>query len=54
MLLKYYSGIERRSYQRRHMPDRRDCLRWGVEGEERRARTNGRRKLDNAKSMWHQ
>lgn len=54
MLFKYYSGPERRLQQRRHILDRRDLLRWSPEDKDRRSSENGRRKLDNAKSMWVQ
>ena len=54
MLLKHYSGPERRQQQRRHILDRRDLLRWPPEDQERRTQATGRRKLDQAKSVWDQ
>ncbi|MBO1518189.1 hypothetical protein [Oceanisphaera pacifica] len=54
MLLKYYSGMERRQRQRRQILDRRDLLRWPPDEQDRRILAHGRRKIDNAKSMWDQ
>ncbi|WP_417616506.1 hypothetical protein [Oceanisphaera sp.] len=53
-MLKHYSGPERRQQQRRRILDRRDLLRWPPEDQERRMQSPGRRKVDQAKSLWGQ
>lgn len=53
-MLKHYSGSERRQQHRRSILDRRDLLRWPPEDRDRRMQTVGRRKIDQAKSLWDQ
>jgi hypothetical protein len=53
VMLKHYSGPERRQQSRRQILDRRDLIRWEPDHHERR-QLRGRRTVDNARTLWDQ